>query len=87
MKEIRIKYDDGISDELASLLIRSVINQGKISNNGKSYCYVTTFKVNGMKYDVVANDKTKSIMFYVNRSAKLFPGDPAKGDLPYSVTV
>lgn len=35
MKEIRIKYDDDISDELASQLVLSVINQVKISNNGK----------------------------------------------------
>lgn len=47
MKEIRIKYDDDISDELASQLVGSVINQGKISNYGKSYCFVTVFKVNG----------------------------------------
>lgn len=40
MKEIRIKYDDYISDELASQLVWSVINQGKISNDGKSYCSI-----------------------------------------------
>lgn len=70
MKEIRIKYDDDISDELVSQLVWSVINQGKISNEGKSYCYVTVFKVNGMEYKVVANDKTKSRMFYVRRDKK-----------------
>ena len=70
MKEIRIKYDDDISDELVSQLVWSVINQGKISNEGKSYCYVTVFKVNGMEYKVVANDKTKSTMFYVRRDKK-----------------
>jgi len=68
MKEIRIKYDDDISDELASQLIWSVINQGKISNEGKSYCFATVFKVNGTEYQVVANDKTKSIMFYIRRT-------------------
>lgn len=68
MKEIRIKYDDDISDELASRLIWSVINQGKISNEGKSYCFATVFKVNGTEYQVVANDKTKSIMFYIRRN-------------------
>lgn len=68
MKEIRIKYDDDISDELASQLILSVINQGKISNEGKSYCFATVFKVNGTEYQVVANDKTKSIMFYIRRT-------------------
>ena len=65
MKEIRIKYDDDISDKLASQLVWSVITQGKISNEGKSYCYATVFNVNGTEYNVVANDKTKSTMFYV----------------------
>lgn len=68
MKEIRIKYDDDISDELASQLIWSVINQGKISNEGKSYCFATLFNVNGTDYQVVANDKTKSLMFYIRRT-------------------
>lgn len=67
MKELRIKYDEDISDELASQLVWSVINQGKISNEGKSYCFVTVFKVNGTEYKVVANDKTKSLMFYVTK--------------------
>lgn len=57
MKEIRIKYDDGISDELASRFVLSVIHEGKISNEGKSYCYATVFKVDGTEYKVVANDK------------------------------
>lgn len=68
MKEIRIKYDDDISDELASQLVWSVINQGKISNEGKSYCYATEFSVNGTEYTVGANDKTKAIMFYIGRT-------------------
>lgn len=68
MKEIRIKYDDEISDELASRLVLSVIHEGKISNEGKSYCFATMFKVNGTEYQVVANDKTKSIMFYIRRT-------------------
>ena len=67
MKEIRIKYDDEISDELASRLVLSVIHEGKISNEGKSYCFVTVFDVSGAKYQVVANDKTKSTMFYLTK--------------------
>ena len=67
MQEIRILYDDDISDELASQLIWSFINQGMISNDGKSYCYATVFKGDGTEYKVVANDKTKSIMFYIRR--------------------
>ena len=68
MKEIRIKYDDDISDEFASQLVWRVIHQGKISNDGKSYCFATVFRVNGMEYNVVANDKTKSIMFHIYKT-------------------
>lgn len=68
MKEIRIKYDDNISDNLASQLVWSVINQGKISNEGKSYCFATVFDVDGMEYKVVVNDKTKSTMFYITKN-------------------
>lgn len=68
MKEIRIKYDDEISGELALRLILSAIHAGKISNEGKSYCYATVFKVDETEYKVVANDKTKSIMFYIRRT-------------------
>lgn len=65
MKEIRIKYDEDISDELVSQLVWRVINQGKISNEVESYCFITVFKVNGTKYKVVAN--AKSLMFYVTK--------------------
>lgn len=67
MCEIRIKYEEGISDHLAVQLVESVIRQGKVSNDGKNYCFATSFVVNGEEYMVVANDKTKSTMFYVER--------------------
>lgn len=67
MREIRIKYEEGISDHLAVQLVESVIRQGKISNEGKNYCFATSFNVNGFEYMVVANDKTKSTMFYVEK--------------------
>ena len=38
-----IKIDDGISDIVAINLVKEVIEQGKISNNGTSYCYLTLF--------------------------------------------
>lgn len=69
MREIRIKYEEGISDHLAIQLVESVIRQGKISNEGKSYCFATSFTVNCDKYMVVANDKTKSTMFYVTKES------------------
>lgn len=38
-----IKIEDNISDIVAINLVKEVIEQGKISNNGTSYCYLTMF--------------------------------------------
>ena len=38
-----IKIEDGIDDLTAVSLVKQVIEQGKISNNGNSYCYLTLF--------------------------------------------
>ena len=38
-----IKIEDGIDDLTAITLVKQVIEQGKISNNGNSYCYLILF--------------------------------------------
>ena len=38
-----IKIEDNIDDLTAINLVKQVIEQGKISNNGNSYCYLTMF--------------------------------------------
>ena len=38
-----IRIEDNISDIVAINLVKEVIEQGKISNNGTSYCYLTVF--------------------------------------------
>ena len=38
-----IKIEDNISDIVAISLVKKVIEQGKISNYGNSYCYLTVF--------------------------------------------
>ena len=38
-----IKIEDDIDDLTAISLVKQVIEQGKISNNGNSYCYLTLF--------------------------------------------
>ena len=35
--------EDNISDLTAIILVKKVIEQGKISNNGNNYCYLTLF--------------------------------------------
>lgn len=39
-----IKIEDNIPDIVAISLVKQVIEQGKISNNGTSYCYLTVFE-------------------------------------------
>ena len=38
-----IKIEDNIDDLTAVRLVKQVIERGKISNNGNSYCYLTVF--------------------------------------------
>lgn len=38
-----IKIEDNIDNLTAITLVKQVIEQGKISNNGNSYCYLTLF--------------------------------------------
>ena len=38
-----IKIEDNIPDLVAISLVKEVIEQGKSSNNGTSYCYLTVF--------------------------------------------
>lgn len=38
-----IKIEDSIDDLTAITLVKQVIEQGKISDNGNSYCYLTLF--------------------------------------------
>ena len=38
-----IEIKDNIDDLTAINLVKRVIEQGKISNNGNSYCYLTLF--------------------------------------------
>ena len=64
-KEIRIKSEEDISDDMMLSLVSAVVAQGKMSNEGKSYCYATLFEVGGQQYMVESNDKGKSQMFYV----------------------
>ena len=39
-----IKIEDGIDDLTAISLVKKVIEQGVISDNGNSYCYLTCFE-------------------------------------------
>lgn len=39
---------------------------GRISNNDKQYCYLTSFTINGQEYHIVSdlNEKSDKLIFY-----------------------
>lgn len=55
MSRIIIDNRSSLSDVDATLAVAKVIEQGRISNDNKQYCYLTTF-TNGL---VVATDLNK----------------------------
>lgn len=55
-------------DELNVLnLVYSVISSGRISNDGKQYCYMTTFDINGFTYAVSTDLNKNSDRFVITK--------------------
>lgn len=73
MRKIYITIKNDITDEQALELVLEVIIQGRISNEGKSYCYCTQIGNNLIFADKKKNDTfiiEKS--FYTNDETKFF---------------
>ena len=65
---IDIRHD--ISPTIALECVRQVIAQGKVSNNGKSYCYATTFNTSEGEIWVSTRQYRKSDCFLVYKNVK-----------------
>ena len=59
-----IKIEDNIDDLTAINLVKQVIEQGKISNNGNNYCYLTLF--GDMSVETRQNRKSPCFRVYKN---------------------
>ena len=59
-----IKIEDNIDDLTAINLVKQVIEQGKLSNNGNSYCYLTLF--GDMLVETRQNRKSPCFRVYKN---------------------
>ena len=57
MSKIIIQNDSSLPDIRALAYVKAVMEMGRISNNDKQYCYLTTFGENGEI--VVATDLNK----------------------------
>jgi hypothetical protein len=47
-------------------LAQKVVSMGRISNNDKQYCYLTTFIIDGQEYYIVSslNEKSDKLTLY-----------------------
>lgn len=64
--QIKITNQTDLCELSVLSLIKTVIEQGRISNNGKNYCWVTAFNVEnpitGIKKEIqVIADRTKTM--------------------------
>lgn len=74
MKQITIKYEDVFTEEEALGYVRDVIRLGKISEEGKSYCYDTHFR-DGTEVFLSLN--TKNPVYNVRKITCDIPGRSA----------
>lgn len=63
-----IKIEDNIDDLTAISLVKQIIEQGKVSGNGKGYCYLTMFTVGDDTIVVETRQYRKSPCFRVYKS-------------------
>ena len=51
-------------DDISVLtLVQRVIKDGRISNNNKQYCYLTSFQIDGKEYHIVTDLRKCSDVF------------------------
>lgn len=66
--KIHLDIRHGVSPTLALECVKQVIEQGKISNDGKSYCYATTFDTNEGEVWVETRQYRKSDCFLIHKN-------------------
>lgn len=65
---IHIDIRNGISPTIALECVKKVIERGKVSGGGKSYCYATTFDTNEGEIWVHPREYRKSDCFLVYKN-------------------
>lgn len=60
MEKIIIRVYDGIPVTEAILMVHRVIHEGRTSNNGKSYCYITAFNGGDIAVDALQERAEKA---------------------------
>lgn len=65
MNKLIIDNRTGLTDLEALTLVSRVVNQGRISNDGKQYCYGTGITLDGNQYLIWTDLNKKSDRFVV----------------------
>lgn len=69
MRKITIEIDDDIEDLTAMWAALNVVRYGRVSDNGRQYCFVTTFK-NGVKV-FTRRTRAGTDVFHVTKGSEL----------------
>ena len=67
MTKLIIDNQSALTDEQALEHIMAVVKQGKISNDGKQYCFATRFPDNIIVYSIL-NRKSERLVIYRERA-------------------
>ena len=70
MSKIIIKNQTEIDDISVLTLVQRVIKNGRISNNGKQYCYLTCFNIDNKQYHIVTDLNRCSDVFTFYKATK-----------------
>lgn len=65
MEKIIIDNRSDLDIHVCLNVVQSVINMGRISNDGKQYCYCSSFKYDGNDYMVSTDLNKKSDRFVI----------------------
>ena len=70
MTKIHLDIRHGISPIIALECVKQVVARGKVSANGKSYCYATTFDTSDGEVWVAVRPYRKSDCFLIYKNQK-----------------
>jgi hypothetical protein len=65
MSKIIVRVDEGVTDEDATVAVAEVVRKGKISAEGKSYCYGSLFGGLGLVVSTRGTRPNGTTTFYV----------------------
>ena len=78
MSKLIIKNKTEISDIYVLTLIKKVIDQGRVSNNNKQYCYLTSFTIQNKEYHMVTDLRKCSDVFTFYAVSKANEKEPCE---------